>query len=245
MLLGGRPAYADTCTSSYGSRFSGYLGNNVYDNQQKSFEGIEAVIEGNPGSNCDNGGSVANQLNFVTDWVMIADKMANDSSDPRRPYAQVGYFHYYSSCLYYFTEWKRTATAAYDRAIDTGAGCRSEANARFTASWNDQTGAEELAVNANIVRATPFNPYLNWSEPFTPEISAESKYIQSDIPGLSGDPTSVTQAILQRYDNSWSTTNNLFPPMDCISPQPTRYYRSNWANHGYNFYTDPGGNNAC
>lgn len=238
-------AYAATCTSSYGSQFSGYLAPDALDASGNTFEGIDGVIEDNAGSNCDDYGAVPDQDNFVTDWVMLAN--ANATVD-NRAHIQVGYFHYYGSCTYYFTEWQKYDGGDFTRSIDTADGCRNETSAEFRVKWNSSTSHEDMLVDSELLASSPFDPYNVWGEPFIPEVSAESKYIQSNIPGTSSDPTLASDVVLQKFNNSWQSTSDGYPARVCISPQPQRYVRGTWSNHQFNFYTDvssSGGNNVC
>ena len=225
------------CRTSYGSRFAGYLTSGS-DSSGLSFEGTKANIENNTGPICDDDEST---LNFNTTWVMISE---NESAGGGRGYAQSGYFRYWGSCTYWYSEYRKNPSDSYHRTIHTGYGCRTGSGSDFSVVWGRSGVANESLIagspsSGTVLGSTPWDPFAAWSSAgnFEPEISSETKYIGSDVPGTSADPTNITSVELQNFDNSWTTSTQTLPSMNDICPWPVRYSKSNFGGHAFSFYS--------
>lgn len=222
------------CLSSYKSYFAGIL-TNASDSSGHTFEGTRADIENNDNPICDTG--LQNSDNFWYDWVMIAPGPPSLSD---RGHVQVGYFRYWGSCIYFATEWQKNngSSASFTRHIKTGYGCRTETGSTlFTVKYNPSTGYEDMLEGSTNLGTSPFSIYSAWSTStnFVPELSGESKYIGTDIPGTPTDPTAVTNIQLQKFDDSWSSLSASLPAFSDICPWPVRYFRTSVSSHAFYF----------
>jgi hypothetical protein len=219
------------CLSSYGSQFSGHLTTDT--GSQRTWEGTTAHIENNNGAICDTG--LQNSNNFWYDWVMLANNIAGGSN---RAHVQVGYFRYWGSCIYWATEYQKLDNGNFTRHIKTADGCRTGSAGDFTVAYNPSTGYEQMKAGSTGLDTTPWDVYSVWTLPFVPEVSGETKYIGTDIPGTSSNPTTISHINLQKYsDDSWTTDSGTLPSWSGICRWPVRYARTAISSHAYSFYT--------
>jgi hypothetical protein len=70
--------------------------------------------------------------------------------------------------------------------------------------------------------------------PLVPQFAAETKYIDSNVPGTSTDVTTFSTLKVQKYDDSFTTT---LPSFGEGCPWPVRYARSALSGGSFDVYT--------
>jgi hypothetical protein len=223
------PAHAYPCLGqTYGSRWDGFGAFNATDNTGNTFEGINGYIENNDMSNCASTDYAA--YNFVTTWVMMAGNALTY-------YAQAGFFRYQGECIYAFSEFWGT-DGTYHRDIDTASGCRTGTGAYFQVDYNPTTAKEQMFIGSLLIHATPYDPYVYFHRPWVPQMSGESKYPASVLPGTPANPTEFGHNVLQRFNDSWQTESDTFPNVSLLCNGVVRYKHNSWASHGFYIWTD-------
>lgn len=215
---------------TYGSRWDGFGAFNAHDGTGNTFEGVQTYIENGDMSNCTSTDEEA--YNFVTTWNMIAGNSLHS-------YAQAGFFRPQGDCIYWYAEYhNQIGSGDYTRKVDISDGCRSGSGQTFQTRYDPSAGREIMIAGSTPLLRTDYNPYAYWNEPFVPEISGESKYAASDLPGSVSNPTELGDTILQRYDHSWTTTSIGFPAVSDLCNRPARYRHNQWSDHTFYIWTD-------
>jgi hypothetical protein len=208
---------AGTCRSRSGNYFDGYYQNGRPD---WTFTGASSYIVVRDGARCagDTG-----TRNFSNAWVMIAG-----SGD--RDWGQVGFERSALSSvsrsnLRWFSQFSSAdglATKYSPSSVAAEVGIRHTFRVLYDASCR--------CLRANIDGSvgwysSPFDPKADWGpQPWSPQFMAETGYLEADVPGRPGTPTSFSGLGAQRLDNGRLVS------MPCIltgaNDNPTRWGRS-------------------
>lgn len=116
--------------------------------------------------------------------------------------------------------------------MDTGAGCRTGSGSEFTVGYSD-VGEEMMYAGTRLLNHTPYSPYSYWSLPFSPQMSEETHKIADDPMGTLGDHNLFSELVLQRFNDTWATTSDPFPPPQLACPSATRYHVNAFSGHQF------------
>lgn len=158
-------------------------------------EGVRANLTARRGALCDT--DQRPDFNFSTSWVLLVG--GNGSSG----YAQSGYFARYGQPLRYFAEYDADGVgvgANFVRVFDAEVPLGS-----VHTPWVQYvSGSYNLRLNydTTILLITPFNPFVNWPQPFSPQFLGETRYQESDMPGTVGARAAYRTVQVQRFDNN-------------------------------------------
>jgi hypothetical protein len=83
---------------------------------------------------------------------------------------------------------------------------------------------------------TPFDPYSVWTQPFSPQTNAETKYCGSPIPGTTENPGYFDETEYENFKNSYSSAkpSDQQQNLSCASDG---YNVSNCASNAFNTYS--------
>jgi hypothetical protein len=157
-----------------------------------SYEGAYAYIATRYGAVCDTDTSANN---FQNPYAMIASGDGNG-------YAQSGYTRWYNSCTYFFAEQSKNGSTFYDK-FGTTCVTTDGTTHKYTEEYFSSCSCVKSMVDGTPYMTSNWNPFNNWSYPFSPQFEGEAIYRESDMPGNSASPTSFTDLHYQNTDNSW------------------------------------------
>jgi hypothetical protein len=157
------------------------------------FEGASAEITVRSGAVC---GSDTNRQNFSDAWSMIAG--ASDG------WVQSGYERWHSSSIYFFSQTYRGSGFNPDTYYDLSTALTVGSVFRFWQQYDGNCFCLHSNVNTRRLLSTSWNPFGNWTEPFSPQFAGEVRYRASDLPGSSTRRADFTKLQAQNfYGDGW------------------------------------------
>jgi len=152
-------------------------------------------------------------------------------------YAQTGYLEWYgASCLHYYAEYT-DASGNFHRYIGACTTLGSYHYMAQIASPESWIGNIAMYVDGVEVFRNTANIYTYWDDDFNVRFSAETKHIESDVPGTYGNPVDLLDLRYRNLSGGW---NQMWCGMQRITPYPSRY-KFGYGGICYQFwvYTDP------
>lgn len=194
-------ADAGTC-STFGNFFDGYYQD---PSAQDKFRGVQALVSVVSPNLCV---TVQGRNNFSTAWTMIADHYGAG-------WAQSGYFRYYgASQLFHWSEFSLNGSSWQDTFLPGPAYVNESywylQNWAPSCDGNAGFPCIQMKVGGTIISETPFDPYGNWTEPFSPEWFGETSYRESDVPGVPAARVSFSQMLVEDWNGAYLTS---LPPL--------------------------------
>lgn len=197
----------------YGSRWAGWTTADYGGSQPTSgIEGSSAYIYTNY-SSAICGTDTDSSLNFTMSYDMVYDHS-------RKNYAQAGTFWGYGlPCVYEFVE--QAKNDVHTRKL-----IRCTADGERHAYRNLMTGNPYRVVSyidgvGEMV--SNYDPFDTWQEPFDIQFMGETKYLQSDIPGIPNYKENFTAMGVQRFDNDNLVTACGYVILARFAGTPGRY----------------------
>ena len=161
--------------------------------------------------------------NVVPRSSTICDTAAHDSTnynnsylgvDTPNGYAITGFFRWWGSATYHYTQYQQSVGSGFIRDIFTQLGSVPLGTsvlykAAFSTTGCASTSCEVLSYNTSVLKRTPFDPFLAWPQSsgtwFTTATGSWS-WTGTSVPGSSTSPVSYRGVTLQQYDQTWSTS---------------------------------------
>ncbi len=185
-------------TKNTNGYFDGYRnpGNDVW-----NWEGTKANITVRKGLVCDADSSSSNTSSA---WAMIAP-------DNTYGWAQSGYIRWWGSSIYHFAQHKRSSSTGYTTKLGSIPTTGSTYTYSEVSYWNSTAGQWQIneMVNSTVIQHTNWNTFTDWHEPLAVEWFGETKYRESDVPGLSTSKAHFTNMQVQWFsDDNWYAASN-------------------------------------
>lgn len=175
----------------YGSRWTGWTTADHSGPQPSSgIEGSSSYIYTNYQSNlCSTDDDP--DYNFSLSYNMVYDASRDN-------YAQAGTFWGYGlPCVYSFVEQTQSNHQPFRELIAcTNDGERHAYRNLMTGQYNVTSSVD--GINYMI---SSYNPFALWDSPFDIQFMGETKYLQSDVPGIESSKEQFTAMGVQRYDD--------------------------------------------
>lgn len=219
-----------------GSQFDGFYYNAAA--HSDSFEGASAYLVNQFGAVCDTNPSTPNPnqayigTNFTTGWVMIA---AYNGAG----WSQAGFLRGYNSSQYVWAQINSGQGTLYNQFTPDPSLPNGVMHA-YRELFNPSTGLVESSIDGAVFATTSFNPFGTWarspSGSFSPQFFGETKYLESDIPGVPSAQTAFSALGVQQ-----SVGDSLVQipcELDYYNTNPSRWSMSPSACDAFNIWTE-------
>lgn len=185
-------AEAATC-SGYSNYFDGFA---QFGHPEHPYEGASSYMIVRNGLNC--GGAPSSS--FVTNWVMIA----SGGTSTYNGWGQDGFLKSEGRSMRWFSQFYDGTGTDYEERDSTFT-VTGEFGVRhtFRVLWSYACYCLKATIDSTTWDTSSFNPYssteAHWGpQPWSPQFSAESSYVQSDIPGTANYPVDYSGLGAQR-----------------------------------------------
>jgi hypothetical protein len=147
--------------------------------------------------------SVQNNTNLSTSWSMIQGSPYGANAG----YAQSGRIYYPtipSNCMRHFGEQSESGSS-FVRML--GVCTSSNENHQVWQQYIPSNGHLRSNIDTTVFLESSWSPVGIWPTPWQANFLGETHYGESDVPGLTSNPTDFTQMQVQRYsDDLWEST---------------------------------------
>lgn len=173
--------------------------------------GVKATITAERGALC---GSDLSHYNFNTVYVMLAEPYNPDNPDPDGIYgwAQVGYHRFANEVTYHYYQYRHgnpppgapTSDIHTEFYFGTVAG---EVAYDYAVRYHDPCECLVMGIDGSIIKYSDFDPFVSWagSGPWSYQISGETRFKASDMPGSPTDKVEITKMLLYSSVNQYYT----------------------------------------
>lgn len=170
--------------------------------------GVKATITAERGSLC---ASDLSKYNFNAVYVMVAEQ-ANDDPDRTFGWAQVGYHRFANEATYHFYQYRHGNPPPGDSSADIhtefyfGA-VAGDVAYDYAVRYHDPCACLVMGINGSIIKYADFDPFVSWagSGAWSYQISGETRFKASDMPGSPTDKVEITKMLLYSSVNQYYT----------------------------------------
>lgn len=174
------------CNSAQGSRFDGYIARNGY--QGASYRGVIGRIVTRVGFSCD--GDPRPEFNFtLANYLLSSPPFHNICAPETRGYSQAGYFRGDGGPIHGFAETNQFGCGPLRRFFPPQfSNLQVGSDHEYKQEYYPWSGVIASSIDGQVVLYTDFHAGTSWGilSTWEAQVFAETKYIESDVPGSFG-----------------------------------------------------------